>query len=95
MNQLYNILIKQLIIGYIGATLLLIYYKIKGRKITYEQILNEVDPISGIKKYYYKAFYLGIGFSTLIVLIISTMLGQNPKLVESTISKHPNIKGFF
>lgn len=82
MNQLYDIIIKQLIIGYVGATLLLIYYKIKGQKITYEQILNEVDPKSGIKKYYYKAFYLGVGFLILIVIIISTMLGLNPKLYD-------------
>ena len=82
MNQLFNIIIKQLIIGYVGATLLLIYYKIKGRKITCEQILNEVDPKSGIKKYYYKTFYLGVGFLILIVFVISTMLGLNPKLYD-------------
>ncbi|TNJ40850.1 hypothetical protein KFZ70_02480 [Tamlana fucoidanivorans] len=82
MNQLYNIIVKQLIIGYIGAFLLLIYYKIKGRKITYEQILDEIDPKSGIKKYYYKAFYLGVGFLILIVLAISTLAGVNPKLYD-------------
>ncbi|MBC3760047.1 hypothetical protein H7U19_16690 [Hyunsoonleella sp. SJ7] len=82
MNQLYNIIIKQLIIGYVGATLLLIYYKIKGQKITYERILNEVDQKSGIKKYYYKAFYLGVGFLILIVIVISTILGLNPKLYD-------------
>ncbi|MFS4484405.1 hypothetical protein ACKGJY_15430 [Hyunsoonleella sp. 2307UL5-6] len=82
MNQLYNIIIKQLVIGYIGATLLLIYYKIKGRKVTYEQILNEVDSKSGIKKYYYKAFYLGVGFLILIVVVLSTMAGLNPKLYD-------------
>ena len=82
MNQLYNIIVKQLIIGYVGATLFLIYYKIKGQKITYEQILNEIDPKSGIKKYYYKAFYLGVGFLILIVIVISTMIGLNPKLYD-------------
>jgi len=82
MNQLYNIIIKQLIIGYVGATLFLIYYKIKGRKISYEQILNEVDSKSGIKKNYYKAFYLGVGFLILIVIVISTTLGLNPKLYD-------------
>ncbi len=82
MNKLFNIIIKQLIVGYIGATILLIYYKIKGRKITYEQILNEIDPKSGIKKYYYKAFYLGAGFLILIVVFISTMAGLNSKLYD-------------
>jgi len=82
MNQLFSIITKQIITGYIGATLLLISYKIKGRKITYEQILNEIDPKSGIKKYYYKAFYLGVGFLILIIVAISTMAGLNPKLYD-------------
>ena len=82
MNQLFNIIIKQIIVGYIGASLLLIYYKIKGNKITYDQILNEIDQKSGIKKYYYKAFYLGVGFLVLIIVVISTMAGLNPKLYD-------------
>ena len=82
MNKLFNIIIKQLIVSYIGATILLIYFKIKRSKITYEQILNEIDPKSGIKKYYYKAFYLGVGFLILIVVVISTMAGLNPKLYD-------------
>ncbi len=82
MNKLYDIIIKQLIIGYIGAILLLIYYKIKGRKITYKQLLNEIDPKSGIKKYYYKAFYLGVGFLILTVVVLSTMVGLNPKIYD-------------
>lgn len=80
MNQLFNLIKHQIITGRIGASLLLIYYKIKGRKITYEQILNEIDPKSGIKKYYYKAYYLGVGFCILIVVVVSTIAGLNPKL---------------
>ncbi|WCO03593.1 hypothetical protein [Psychroserpens ponticola] len=83
MNQLFNIIIKQIIVGYIGAYLLLIYFKLIGKKITYEQILNEVDSKSGIKKYYYKAFYLGVGFLIITVIIISTMAGLNPKIYNN------------
>ena len=79
-NDLFNFVIRQLLTGYIGATLLLILYKIKGRKITYEQILNEVDPKTGLKKYYYKAFYLGLGFIILLILILTTIIGLNPKI---------------
>ncbi|MDN3725524.1 hypothetical protein QRD02_14155 [Aequorivita sp. SDUM287046] len=82
MNQLFNIIIKQIIVGYIGASLLLIYYKLKGRKITYDQILNEIDS-SGVKKHYYKAFYLGVGFLIITVIVISTMAGLNPKIYNT------------
>ncbi|PSG90690.1 hypothetical protein C7H52_05275 [Aurantibacter aestuarii] len=58
----------------------MIYYKLKGKRITYDQILNEIDPKSGIKKYYYKAFYLGVGFLIITVIVISTITGLNPKL---------------
>ncbi|WP_146169706.1 hypothetical protein [Kordia periserrulae] len=71
---------RQIITGYVGATLLWIYYKIKGQKITYHQIMNEVNPESGFKKYYYKAYYTGFIFLMLLILVLSTLSGLNPKI---------------
>ncbi|MFD1161267.1 hypothetical protein ACFQ2E_02485 [Hwangdonia seohaensis] len=84
MEQLYNIVVKQLIITYTGGTILYLYYKIKGRKIAYSDILNEVNPKTGLKKHRYKAFYLGITFFIILVIIVSTIAGFNPKLYETT-----------
>jgi hypothetical protein len=80
MKEILNFLIHQLLILKIGGAILLMYYKFKGRKITYSQILNEINPKTGIKKYAYKAFYLGVGFLIILVLIISTLMGLNPKV---------------
>lgn len=60
-----------------------LYYKIKGRKVSYSEILNEVNPKTGLKKYTYKAFYLGVIFFVILVIIISTIAGLNPKLYRT------------
>ena len=73
-------MIQQLVTGYIGGTILYLYFKLKGKEITFSQILDEVNPKSGIKKYYYTAFYLGVAFIILFVLVISTLSGLNPKI---------------
>ncbi len=67
---------------YIGGTILFLFYKLKGQEITYSQILNEINPKTGLKKYSYKAFYLGIGFLIILVILISTIAGLNPKLYD-------------
>ncbi len=48
--------------------------------MAFTDILNEIDTETGIKKYRYKAFYIGVTFIIILVLILSTLAGLNPKL---------------
>ncbi len=82
MGQIFNIIFQQIFTIYIGGTILYLYYKIKGRKVTYSKILNEVNPKNGLKKHAYNAFYLGVAFIIILVLIISTLAGFNPKIYD-------------
>lgn len=58
-------------IMYTGSFFLYIYYKFKGDKITFSNILNEDNKNTKLKKYRYKAFFLGILFYVLLVIIIA------------------------
>lgn len=63
-----SVILRQLITVYVGSSILYFYYKIKGNNITYNQILNEDDEF-GLKKYRMTAFYIGLAFIMLILLI--------------------------
>ena len=67
---------------YIGRSILFAFYKVKGEKISYAQIVNEIDARTGLKKYAFKANCLGVLFMILFVLILTTSLGLNPKIYD-------------
>ncbi len=67
--KILEVIIKQLLFIYIGGGILFLIYKIQGKGITYNQIINE-DNKYGMKKHRYLAFYIGVIFLIAVVLII-------------------------
>jgi len=67
--------LKQIITVYIGCSLVYLYYRIIGRKITYSDVLNKVDEKTGMKKYRYIAFYSGVIFIIILVVLLKVLFG--------------------
>ncbi len=51
MQKIIEIVFRQFATIYVGNTLLYIYYKITGKNISYEDILNKKNENTGYKKY--------------------------------------------
>lgn len=73
-NKIFELLIKQLIFVYIGCSIIFLYYKIIGKNISYSEIINAEDKNTGLKKYRYKGFYIGVLFMTILVILIAEFL---------------------
>lgn len=73
-NKIFELLIKQLIFVYIGCSIIFLYYKIIGKNISYSEIINAEDKSTGLKKYRYKGFYIGVLFMTILVILIAEFL---------------------
>jgi len=69
--KIIEIILKQLISIYVGSSILYAYYKIKGKKVTYSEIVNEIDKSTGLRKYRYISFYIGVFVITIIIVIIA------------------------
>ncbi len=63
--------IRQVITTYVGGGLLFIYFKLKKKKITYSEIVDGVDKDTGIRKYRYTSYYIGVFFIIIIILLLS------------------------
>jgi hypothetical protein len=56
---------------YTGSFFLYIYYQLKGEKTSFSNILNQNSEETGLKKYRYNAFFIGVIFWILVVLLIA------------------------
>jgi len=73
MQKIIEIVFRQFATIYVGNTLLYIYYKITGKNISYEDILNKKNENTGYKKYTYISFIAGFIFILLLILLTKKM----------------------
>lgn len=71
--KILEIIIKQFLIIYTGGLILYVYYRFRGDNITFSNIINQNDDSTGIKKYRYKAFFLGVVFYVALVILIALL----------------------
>lgn len=74
MQKILEIVFRQFVTIYVGSTLLYVFYKIIGKDISYEDILNKKDENTDFKKYTYISFIVGFIFILLLILISKKML---------------------
>ncbi len=68
MEEIFKVIFKQYLILYTGVFLLSMYYKITNQKITYKDITKPSDH--RINTLRYKAYYVGLAFWMVLVLIL-------------------------
>lgn len=73
MRKILEIVFRQFVTIYVGSTLLYIYYKITGKNISYEDILNKKNDDTGFKKHTYISFIVGFIFILLLILLTKKM----------------------
>jgi uncharacterized membrane protein YdcZ (DUF606 family) len=68
MQKIFEIVFRQFVTIYVGSTLLFIFYKIIGKDISYDDILNKKDE-TGFKKHTYISFIVGFIFILILILL--------------------------